>query len=203
MSPSPEVVRAAPASFEAAQKQYNAFLWQRVYHWQSRNPQVEESDLLQEGLIALHEALASYDVEKGAGFLSWLAWGVNVRMRRHCIRMARTVRVPDAKFGRVPVHCVSLNVPLHEDGAAEIIDALPQPEPERREAEHDLKTALAAAVEKLTPQQRRVIHLYFFEGLSLRAIAARLGVTMQAVFMRKRDALSKLAQSRILRKEAA
>jgi RNA polymerase sigma-70 factor (ECF subfamily) len=68
-----------------------------------------------------------------------------------------------------------------------------------REEETRCRAAVAAALERLTPEQRVVITLYYFENLSYREIAAVTGVAQTTVRMRlfcgRRKMLSYIQES--------
>ncbi len=71
------------------------------------------------------------------------------------------------------------------------MDAFPEQEPPRDYSEDDIRTVLQQFVH-LTPAQREVLQLKYFEGLSRNDIAERLGITPQAVSQRVGGAVRRL-----------
>ncbi|WP_427366103.1 RNA polymerase sigma factor [Candidatus Caldatribacterium saccharofermentans] len=63
---------------------------------------------------------------------------------------------------------------------------LPRPSQKRR---------IALPLEVLSPKQRRVVELLFFEGLSEKEAAERLGISRRSVRIHKRRALKKLRET--------
>jgi len=79
---------------------------------------------------------------------------------------------------------VSLDAPVGEEDALSSLLAAPDGEtanPARHLERDDLKRMLVKALGTLTPQERMVIKLYYFEDLLLKEIAAVLGVTESRV----------------------
>lgn len=61
-----------------------------------------------------------------------------------------------------------------------------------RERRREERTSLRNSLSRLTAEQKTVIKLLYFEGLSLRETAARLGISYQAVQRRRDRILQKL-----------
>ena len=79
---------------------------------------------------------------------------------------------------------VSLDAPVGEEDALSSLLSAPDGEtanPARHLERDDLKRMLVKALGTLTPQERMVIKLYYFEDLLLKEIAAVLGVTESRV----------------------
>lgn len=77
---------------------------------------------------------------------------------------------------------VSLDAPVGEDGDGVLASLIPAGDqaasnPARHLERDDLRATLANALRTLTPQERLVIKLYYYENLLLKEIAAILGVT--------------------------
>lgn len=198
------MMQPSPASFEEGHAQYSAFLWSRVYYWARRNPAVAVEDLMQEGLIALRDALVTFDPNGGSGFLAWLAWGVNNNMRRHCIKMGNTVRVPVYRFGKHLVNVLSLNSGMDESVREEVDEALGRTESDPDEGpDLHLLTRARQAITTLPARSQTILEQHFIHGRTMTDIAGELGVTKQAVFAAKDAALRKLRHHPLLRKEAA
>ncbi len=79
---------------------------------------------------------------------------------------------------------VSLDAPVGEEDALSSLLAAPDGDianPARHLERDDLKRMLVKALSTLTPQERLVIKLYYFEDLLLKEIAAVIGVTESRV----------------------
>lgn len=71
----------------------------------------------------------------------------------------------------------------------------PGPNPEQSCSHHELRSILAAAINKLKPGQRVIFHLHEIEGLSLHEIADSLNLTLPAVKTRLHRARTALRRS--------
>jgi DNA-directed RNA polymerase specialized sigma subunit len=80
---------------------------------------------------------------------------------------------------------VSLDSPAGEDGA--MINTIAYPENSPR-----LKESVSEAMNKLKPNEKAIICLYFWGGFSLTEIAQKMNVTPQRIQRIKEDALKKL-----------
>ena len=80
---------------------------------------------------------------------------------------------------------VSLDSPAGEDGA--MINTIAYPEESLR-----IKESVSEAMNKLKPNEKAIICLYFWGGFSLTEIAEKMNVTPQRVQRIKEDALRKL-----------
>ncbi|RMH09819.1 MAG: FliA/WhiG family RNA polymerase sigma factor [Nitrospirae bacterium] len=74
----------------------------------------------------------------------------------------------------------------------EILPAADQQNPFERCLSHQLGKALHAAIDRLPERQRRIIRLYYFSGLTMKAIGALYGLTESGVCRIHADALTKL-----------
>jgi RNA polymerase sigma-70 factor (ECF subfamily) len=119
----------------------------------------EASDLLQQTFLQLHRARLDYDA--GQRFRPWI-FTIALNLKREHWRRAR--RRPEA--------------PLDDAVLAELgVEARGA---KRWEARRDLLHGLS----QLRPEQREVIELHWFEGLSFGEIGACLGLTANAVKVR-------------------
>lgn len=80
---------------------------------------------------------------------------------------------------------VSLDSPAGEDGA--MINTIAYPEESLR-----IKESVSEAINKLKPNEKAIICLYFWGGFSLTEISEKMNVTPQRVQRIKEDALKKL-----------
>ncbi|MCD1261203.1 sigma-70 family RNA polymerase sigma factor [Paenibacillus athensensis] len=95
--------------------------------------------------------------------------------------------------GRDMYHYTSLDTPLSDEGdSATIADfiALPGNDYQAVERKLDLDEAMA----ELKPEEQQVLRLVFYEGLSQRQIAGRLGVSQMSVSRIQKRAIDKLKE---------
>jgi len=160
------VSRAKGGDVEAFDALYGLF-GDRVYRYalvRLRHP-ADAQDLAQVVFLKVIEALPSFQ-DRGAPFSAWL------------FRIARNA-VIDVERGRRPASTL--------DALAEQRDTRPGPS-QLAEIEAD-REAVRAALDDLTPEQREVVMLRFFAGLTSTEIAAVMG---------KRDGTVRALQFRAL-----
>jgi RNA polymerase sigma-70 factor, ECF subfamily len=132
----------------------------------------EAEDVLQTVFTRVWQEAGRYDATKGsvaAWLLSWIRNGSIDRLRRREALQRATLHSVD----RAPASS-------HEDVHAEPSED---------------KAKLARAVADLPPDQRQVIELAYFEGLSQTQIAQRLGEPLGTVKTRIRLGMNKLRQA--------
>jgi len=131
---------------------------------------VDPEDLVQEMWIEAFRSLHTFDTSRGTPFASWLA----TILRRILHRIHERER-------RLPMASTSGYLPDCSDLAPEISAAIASPS---RQAHRDESLErLVAAVEKLPPDQRELVELYWFEDLPAAEVAERTGRSRQAVYM--------------------
>lgn len=122
-------------------------------------------DLVQEALLRAYLALDS--LREPAAFPSWL-YGIVINVCREYRRSRRT------RFGSLEALAGGL-----------VFDALPfaegEPGPQEIAEMRELHADVLAAVAALSPANRDVTLLFYYEDLSVREIAALLGITTTAV----------------------
>jgi RNA polymerase sigma-70 factor (ECF subfamily) len=130
-------------------------------------------EICQDVFLKVWEKAATYRADKGK-VVTWLA-----RIARNrAIDSLRARRAHDAEASPDP----------EEQGAA----ADPGSDPAERLWQSLRDEAVREAVASLPPEQRRVLTLAFFKGLSHRQIAEQLGEPLGTVKTRIRDAMLKL-----------
>ena len=132
----------------------------------------EAEDVLQTVFTRVWQEAGRYDATRGSvatWLLSWIRNGSIDRLRRREALQRATLHSVD----RAPV-------PGHDDAAADVSEE---------------KEKLARAVADLPADQRQVIELAYFEGLSQTQIAQRLGEPLGTVKTRMRLGMSKLRQA--------
>ena len=131
----------------------------------------EAEDVLQTVFTRVWQEAGRYDATKGSvatWLLSWVRNGSIDRLRRR-----------DAQQ-RATLHSVDRADTVHDDVPAHASEE---------------KEKLARAVADLPPDQRQVIELAYFEGLSQTQIAQRLGEPLGTVKTRMRLGMNKLRQA--------
>jgi RNA polymerase sigma-70 factor (ECF subfamily) len=133
----------------------------------------EAEDVLQIVFTRVWQEAGRYDPSKGspaAWLLSWVRNGAIDRLRRR------------EALHRATLHSADAAPAAREDGGSQL-DA------------SDERQKLARAVADLPADQRQVIELAYFEGLSQTQIAQRLGEPLGTVKTRMRLGMNKLRQA--------
>ena len=186
-------------------KQHEGFLQQNANHWLRMNPTLGFEDLMQEGRLALLVAFRSYDAEKGVKLLTYAQYFILRAMRGHAVRFSMPVHQSEAQFRRrtqsvVEVSRVALDVPIFEDSKQCLVDTLTAPESGGEMSEQaDLMALVAKALLELKPMEREILKARFDEGLKLREIAKRYGMSHQRIAQIEGIALRKLRENRSLK----
>jgi RNA polymerase sigma-70 factor (ECF subfamily) len=138
----------------------------------------EAEDLLQETFVRVWTRAEQYDAGLG-GPVPWM------------VRVARNRAIDRVRARRVRA---AVNTPAAEDAAAEPVPdtAIQTPEAAVLDAERRLR--LAAALEGLPAEQRRLIEAAFFEGYTHSELAARFGLPLGTVKTRIRAGMLAMRQ---------
>lgn len=193
------------AAIRRGEREKLADLWAQVerFVWRMANRRpdtgaVDREDLYQSGYLALVAAVDSYDPERGAPFLSWLA--------QHLLTaFSEAGNYRSEKQRRDPIHTAdSLDRPLGEDadGATlEAVVAAPDSEAAYEEAEariwqEELHAALETALDALPDGQGDLLRERYFNARTLRDLAAERRVSIETIRQRERAALQELRRPR-------
>lgn len=134
-------------------------------------------DLVQEAMLQAY--LSLHHLRDASRFRSWL-FGIVLNVCRSFIRTCRTTSPLEATAGD-----------LH-------FEALPfstaDPDPQEVTEERELQRTVTEAVAGLSPEDRTVTLLFYYEQFSLREIAALLGVSVVAAKVRLHRARKRLKQ---------
>lgn len=135
----------------------------------------EAEEVVQDTFIDVWNRAASFDAARGSA-ASWiLTIGRNRAIDRLRTRASLQRAVTDMSRGE---------------------PATPSPTPPDRQVEHAQdRSRIARALQQLSPEQRAVVELAYFDGLSQSEIAARTGHPLGTIKGRARAALEKLAES--------
>jgi RNA polymerase sigma factor (sigma-70 family) len=161
------------------QSAFEPHLWRVAQNLLGRDwPQMSCRDLIQDTWLRVVAGLADFrgasrDEQTAAVFRAWLAqlmrnlWCNEVRDGRAQRRWAGPVR--------------SLSVGTDSTPGGAFIPA-PDPTPSRDASRAEMRELVRAALERIDdPEVRTVLRLHYLEELSLRAIAAQLGLTYDQV----------------------
>jgi RNA polymerase sigma-70 factor (ECF subfamily) len=149
---------------------------------------VDASDIVQDVLVEANQRLTEYLKKPDMPFHLWLRHLAQDRIidthRRHRLAQRRSVD-REQPINR-PAWADESSVTL----AAQLVDAEPTPTTEA--IRHELARRLAAAVDKLSDDDREIVLMRHHEGLSNQEVAAALNLTEAAASMRYLRALRRL-----------
>ena len=151
---------------------------ERVYHIAFRyvHNKADALDLCQEVFVKAYESLASFKGQ--ARFGTWLTRIASNTSVDH-IRQARVRRAGELDEGFVHT---DLRVPGLREGR----------EPSERLEREEMRVALEAAVDQLSPEHREVFILHATEGLTYEEIAETVGIPIGTVMSRLHYARKRL-----------
>ncbi len=135
------------------------------------------NDLVQEALVQAYLSLGH--LRDGSRFGSWL-YGIVLNVCRSYVRARQALSSREAQAGGIQLDEISL--PSLDPGPHEVAE------------EQEFHRAVLAAVGALPVSDRTVTLLYYYEQLSLREIAAILGVSVVGVKVRLHRARKRLEQ---------
>lgn len=143
-----------------------------------RRAGLDYEDVVQEGRLGTLKAVATFKPDGGANFATWAAFWI----RAYQMRALKAVERSEA---------VSLDEPIGEDESALRIDTLPAPgpSPEEKAADVELREAVAHVVTATGPKPFREVMRGQLRGEMLRETGTRLGLTREAVRLRRLRAL--------------
>lgn len=174
--------------------------WAAKRHWSAcrlheLNSGCEIEDYIQEGYLALLEAVESYDPARGASFPTFLLY----HLRR---AFSRADGIRTSKRDGL-LHADSLDRPIDESDmdSGTLLDKIaasadPLEEAENRIYTEELHKALLKALGTLTQEQREIIQRRYFEGATLKTIASERGETFERVQRKAKEGIRKLQQDR-------
>lgn len=125
-------------------------------------------DLVQVGAIGLIKAVDRYDPGRGP-LAAYAVPTVLGEIRRHLRDAARPVRLPRSRW--------EAGDPLPFATLGDADGELPDTEAEQRLERGEDRALLAAGLRRLARREREIVRLRYYDGLSQRRIAARLGLS--------------------------
>ena len=157
------------SSFEALYDRYSGFVYALAIRVVGRTEEAEE--VVQDVFWQLWKTKIQYDPKQGS-FSTWL---FVITRNRSLDRLRRNRREP-------------LAVPLPIEAGGPVADG----NPEESASSSERRRHVLSAMRDLPTEQRQALELSFFQGLSHREIAERLGEPLGTVKSRIRMAMDKL-----------
>ena len=186
---SPRTAAGAPEDLE----QWRHLVWYVVNRIRPRLPAcVSEEDLFSAGMVGLMVASRSYDASRGAEFKTYAYHrirGAILDELRRLDFLPRSQREKARADGREAPAMVA--IPTDEDGQESLAAGELEPGCETE----DLRDLLLREVDRLPEKMRIVMTLYYQEGLRMREIGDRLGLTESRVSQIHSNAVSRLRRS--------
>lgn len=190
-------------------KRYYATLWEQtsklihklIYKHASKRKlpnDIDFDDILQCGYFAMVNAVNAYNPEKDLKFNTYLEFqvmnAIQLTIDRGQRKGMNTPRLQEYSYNRT--------VSDSEGEEVEIIDLMPDKQsPKIYEGAEltDLQERVWQAVAELPEKLREIITEYYFKGENLPTQAEKLGVSVETVRQRKRQALRILERNRALK----
>ena len=161
---------------------------------------VTVDDLIQSGFLALAAAVESFNPLAGQSFIGWLALHLKT-----AFSMAGGYH--NRKQKQDPLHgAASLDLPIGEDGGGTLGDLQEDPSGmeglaavEDRIFNEQLHKALDKALASLTEEQEETIRARYYQGRTLRDIAAEHGVAVEMARQWESKAMASLQHPKRIR----
>jgi RNA polymerase sigma factor (sigma-70 family) len=152
---------------------------------------MERDDLVSWGMIGLLQAARAWDPERSRSFSTLACKAIERMIIRGVSRewkpeqAAATLSLDGLVFGEES-----------EGREARFVDQVASEEDvEQRLLDSETGMEVRSALERLQPEQRRLIERHFYEGVPVRELAQELGLTRQGVYVRQRNILQQLKES--------
>lgn len=168
----------------------------RFYYTCGDLRRVEEADLIQQGFLALMDAVEVYDAEKGS-FITIFTYHLNRRFYEAAgLRTRRQIEEPG-------VTAVSLNTPLNDEDGGELMDLQAGELDTEQEAldsvwNETLKRAADRALHRLDPEEEKTIRALIYDSLTVNEAAELLGQSRSAIRRMRERGIRKLRRDREL-----
>ncbi|MGB0954180.1 MAG: sigma-70 family RNA polymerase sigma factor [Planctomycetota bacterium] len=184
----------APISkYEAEIDQWRHLVWYVVNRIKARLPvSVSEDELFSAGMYGLMRAARSYDPTRGAGFKTYAYHRIRGSILDDLRRLdflPRSLRDRARKNGEDAPSMVG--IPTDEDGHESLAA---RPAEAASEAE-DMHEVLHREIDNLPDKMRIVMALYYREGVKMREIGEKLGLTESRVSQIHSNAVTRLRRA--------
>lgn len=134
----------------------------------------DAEEVLQEAFLEVWRRAREYDASRG-GLETWVVTIVRTRAIDRLRSLGSQARIAED---------AAREAPPEDDGS---------PQPAEVASQHEEQARVAAALRTLPAEQREVLELAYFEGLSQQEISTRTGTPLGTVKTRTRLAMEKLA----------
>jgi RNA polymerase sigma factor (sigma-70 family) len=152
---------------------------------------MDREDLVSWGMIGLLQAARAWDPSRSRSF-STLACKAIERM---IIRGVSREWKPEQAQATLSLDGLVFGEDA-EGREARFVDQIASAQDvEQQLLESETGLAVRSALEKLQPEQRRLIERHYYEGVPVRELAQELGLTRQGVYVRQRNILQQLRES--------
>ena len=182
---------------QAGEREYLEVLWEQIKGLIYRRAQwynfileryhfVDVDDFVQCGYFAMLDGVERFDPSKNMKFSSYIFFWYKSEIYR---------AVVGKRVNKLPPTTTSLNTAIDDESIqTELINLIPDfsMELEKRIEDKELREAVRKAVNKLEEVEARVIHLAYFQDLSIAEISSKLHLHEVDVALHKRRAIRKL-----------
>jgi RNA polymerase sigma-70 factor (ECF subfamily) len=149
-------------AFEALVKAYGARVYTHVYRLVGNREEAE--DLTQETFLRAYRSIASYDPSRP--FKNWI-YAIATRVAFNALRSSKR------RNAAMPIGSRTDTLDWREPES-------PEEGPRHSAARSDVKARIANALLALSPQSAALVHMHYYEGMTLREAAEVLGVSAEA-----------------------
>ncbi|HPX27169.1 MAG TPA: sigma-70 family RNA polymerase sigma factor [Treponemataceae bacterium] len=155
-------------------KRLNPLIYKNIYKYYAPSDPIVE-DLLQEGYVVILKSLKNYDIGRNVHFLQYVKTNLCYYYINYYKKDIRQRTLSLEYLNETGKTLISTRV----DQAALII----------REEE---KNELHKCIKNLTPKEKKIINLFYFQGSSIREISEELDLKYRSVINMKCNAIKKL-----------
>ncbi len=193
--PDNEIPAAEPA---AVIQQYKGWVMQIVKRYSgllNSTGAIDTEDMVQAGIVALLEAMRSYDPTQGKTFIGWSFFPI-----RNEILKLFGYDNPGRK--QPPQQLIYLDEPFDDEGTETLADTIEDPnsvDPEEKaiqDAEREeIQTTVRTAIERIQNENyRKVVKSLWLDGKGKKELAEDMGISVKDVSYLDRTGRSKLSQ---------
>jgi RNA polymerase sigma factor (sigma-70 family) len=170
-----------------------------VNRFHARLPNLDRDDMFHAGVVALIDAARLFRPETGFQFSTYATIAISRRVVENMNEQSNGISRGKAdgyhRRGEKIPHPVSMHYESQKgrEGVLEIADTRPSPVAVAAENEADAGklAGLDSLLSELTERERRVLHLRFVEGVTLREVGEEIGVTRERVRQIETEAIAK------------